>query len=199
VFDGTDTTRVDRVPRLLGRAGEPVPGSERIEARAPDPAGGPGWGVAVADRRGGGVCVGGASQVVGEQIGGVDTDLALFASGSFAPIGCRASGDGPSRRRPLWIGYSGGSADPEQRDPLLRRARIERRVLPDRFELLAECHPSVERVTIRSPRDVRTLVPSERGHVVFALYDGGFPAGEIVVTAHLRGGGRHAERIPVAF
>ena len=90
-------------------------------------------------------------------------------------------------------------SDPEGRDPLLRRARIERRVLPGRFELLAECHRSVERVTIRSPRDIRTLIPSDRGHVVFALYDGGFPAGEIVLTAHLRGGGRYTERIPVAF
>ena len=32
-----------------GRENEPVPGSARVEARAPDPAGGPGWGVLVAD------------------------------------------------------------------------------------------------------------------------------------------------------
>jgi hypothetical protein len=193
-----DTTRVDRVPRLRGRPDEPIRGTERIEARAPDPAGGPGWGVAVANRRGGGACVLGAGPVVGDTIGGVDTDLALVTTGTFSPLGCRAPGEGPSRERPLWVSYGGG-VDPDDRDPLLRRARIERRVQPGRFELLAECHATVERVTIRSPRDIRTLIPSERGHVVFALYDGGFPAGELVLTAHLRDGGRFTERIPVAF
>jgi hypothetical protein len=199
VFDGADTTRVDRVPRLSGRTGQPVPGSEQIVARAPDPAGGPGWGVAVADRGGGGTCVGGAAQVVGDTIGSVDTDLALVAVDANAVVRCRPPGEGPTRRRPLWIGYGGGTGDPENRDPLLRRARVERRVLPGRFQLQVECHRSVERVTIRSPRDIRTLIPSEPGHVVFALYDGGFPAGEIVVTADLHGGGRFTERIPVAF
>jgi hypothetical protein len=196
---GSETTRVDRVPRLRGRVGEQVPGTERIEARAPDPAGGPGWGVAVADRRGGGVCVGGAGQVVGDTIGAIDTDLALVTTYPFVRVNCRPPGEGPTRDRPLWAGYGGGSGDPNASDPLLRRARIERRVLPGRFELLVECHRSVERVTIRSPRDIRTLIPSERGHVVFALYDGGFPAGQIVLTAHLRSGGRFVERLPIAF
>ena len=72
-------------------------------------------------------------------------------------------------------------------------------MLPGRFELVVECHPSVERVTIRSPRDIRTLVPSERGHVVFALYDGHFSAGELVLIATMRGGGRVVQRFPLGF
>jgi hypothetical protein len=138
--------------------------------------------------------VGAAAQVVGNQVGGVDTDYGLVTTYPARPVNCRRPGDGPTRRKPLWIGYGGGSGDTRAPDPLLQRARIERRVLPGRFEVVAECHPSVERVTIRSPRDIRTLVPSERGHVVFALYDGFFPAGKLVVTAHLRGGGTYSER-----
>jgi hypothetical protein len=57
----------------------------------------------------------------------------------------------------------------------------------------------VDRVTIRTPRDVRTLVPSARGHVVFALYDGTFPSGAIVVTSHQRGGTARSERIDPSF
>jgi hypothetical protein len=195
----TDAMRVDRVPRLRGAPDESAPGTEHIVARAPDPAGGPGWGVVVAERRGGGVCIGGAGQVVGDRITHVDTDLGFVNSYPFVAVNCRREGEGPTRGRPLWVSYGGGSGDPASRDPFLRRARIERRVQAGRFELMAECHASVERVTIRSPRDIRTLIPSETGHVVFALYDGGFPAGEIVLTAHLRGGGTATERIPVAF
>jgi hypothetical protein len=40
---------------------------------------------------------------------------------------------------------------------------------------------------------------ASRGHVVFALYDGSFPAGALVVTAHLRGGGAYTERIDLSF
>ena len=176
--------------------GGSVPGTARIEARVPDPAGGPGWGVPVADHPAGGVCVGAAGQVVGDEVGHVDPDLALFdASG---PVECRPPGDGPTPGRPVWPSYGwGDDAVGRGPDPLLSRARIERRVLTGRFSLQAECDPSVDRVTIRSPRDIRTLVPSKRGHVVFALYDDMFPAGQIVITAHLRGGGRRIERLPL--
>jgi hypothetical protein len=54
-------------------------------------------------------------------------------------------------------------------------------------------------VTIQTPRDLRTLVPSSHGHVVFALYDGGFPAGDLVVTAHLRSGKQRSERFNAWF
>jgi hypothetical protein len=137
--------------------------------------------------------------VVGDRPGSVDTELALFHAAPSDPFMCRPAGDGPTPERPLWIGHGGGGDPLADRDPLLHRARIERRVSASRFQVEVECHPSVERVTIRSPRDIRTLVPSERGHVVFALYDGDFPAGEIVFTAELHDGGRYTERIQTNF
>ena len=50
------------------------------------------------------------------------------------------------------------------------------------------CSADVERVTLRTPRDVRTLVPSAVGHAVLAVFDGDFVDGEFEFTAHLRGG-----------
>jgi hypothetical protein len=197
----SDVTRVDRAPRpmRIAGSGEPVPGTEVVEARTPDPAGGPPWGVLVADRQGGGTCViSGAVQTVGGQAGGVDSDLGLFSAAVGRPVDCRRRG-GPTPSKPVWVSYGWGSDPDDDGDPFMRRARVERRVQTGRFELVAECHSDVESVTIRSPRDIRTLVPSERGHVVLAVYDGDFPSGRIVVTAHLRGGGTKRERIPLGW
>ena len=52
---------------------------------------------------------------------------------------------------------------------------------------------------MRTPRDVRTLVPSPVGHAILAVYDGDFPAGELEITAHLRGGKTWTERHPLGF
>ena len=41
-------------------------------------------------------------------------------------------------------------------------------------------------VTIRTPRDVRTLIPSEG--FVMAVYDGQFPGGKVTATARMRDG-----------
>jgi hypothetical protein len=175
----------------------PVPGTERLEVRAPDPTGGPGWGIAVADATDGGVCVAQQGQLVEDRIGGIDATHGLFWEATTTPGDCRTYAT-PTRRRPLLISYGGGTAPVEQ-SALAQRARRERRLLPGRFELRVDCHPDVEQVTIRTPRDIRTLVPSPRAHIVFALYDGGFPAGKIVVTATLAGGRRYSERFDVGF
>jgi hypothetical protein len=49
--------------------------------------------------------------------------------------------------------------------------------------------PAIASVTIATPRDVRTLVPSRRAHAFLAVYDGEFPTGQIVITAHYEHGG----------
>jgi hypothetical protein len=35
----------------------------------------------------------------------------------------------------------------------------------------------VREITIQTPRDVRTIVPSPRAHAFIVVYDGSFPAG----------------------
>jgi hypothetical protein len=49
-------------------------------------------------------------------------------------------------------------------------------------------HSDVTAITIATPRDVRTLVPSPRAHAFIAVYDGEFATGEIVITAHFSDG-----------
>ncbi|WP_028060816.1 hypothetical protein [Candidatus Solirubrobacter pratensis] len=68
----------------------PVPGSERVEARAPDPGGGPGHGLLVAQTREGPPCVAQPSQIAGSRAGAVELRLALFAGGAgLSPGSCR--------------------------------------------------------------------------------------------------------------
>jgi hypothetical protein len=65
---------------------------------------------------------------------------------------------------------------------------VERRVLRGRTTISGEVDPSVVSVTIRTPRDVRTLVPSQPDHLILAVYDGTFPTGDVTGTAHLNTG-----------
>ena len=57
-------------------------------------------------------------------------------------------------------------------------------------------HPDVASVTITTPRDVRTLVPTS-DHAIIAVYDGLFPGGTATATATIEGrprGHAHAAR-----
>jgi hypothetical protein len=72
-----------------------------------------------------------------------------------------------------------------EQDP---RGRIERRVESTRIAFWGRVHPDVVSVTIRTPRDVRTLIPSSRAHVILAVYDGHFPAGKVTATARMKDG-----------
>jgi hypothetical protein len=102
--------------------------------------------------------------------------------------------------RPCQMGTAaGGDPDSERGDPFLDRAQIERRLQTGRTIVQATCSADVERVTLSTPRDVRTLVPSPVGHVVLAVYDGAFVDGELELTAHLRGGRTWTERFPLGF
>ena len=206
-LEGGGTKRVRLAPRpeepgLPGlspaKVLTPITGGEHAEARAPDPAGGPGWAVPVLDSKEGPPCVGQAGQVVGDRIGWVDTTYGLFTPLHPAVLECLDQSSALTTAHPCALGWGGGGPDDpiqERSDPLLRRAHIERRISGGRFRITATCAPDVDRVTIQTPRDVRTLVPSGRGHVVFALYDGTFPSGQLVVTYHRRDGSRRSETI----
>ncbi len=168
----------------------PIPGSERIEARAPDPAGGPGWGLLVAQTREGVPCVAQPAQVAGDRAGSIDLRLALFSGGAgVSPSSCRPLQTKPDPKRPCDIGWGGGNAEElEGGDAFARRARTERRLLSGRTQVYGQCSDQVDRITVRTPRDIRTLVPSAVGHAFLAVYDGDFPAGKLQITAHLKNG-----------
>jgi hypothetical protein len=178
-----------------------IPGTETIEAPAPDPAGGPHWGIAVAQTKEGTPCTsGGATQVVENRGGYVDLRLGLFTEGAMDGLSCRPLQTKPSAARPCDIGWGGGNAEElEGREAFLAQARVQRRLLAGRTMIYAQCGADVERVTLRTPRDVRTLVPSATGHTVLAVYDGDFVGGEFEFVAHLRGGKVWRQRQPLGF
>jgi hypothetical protein len=175
-------TRFNDVRMPPVRGGEPRPGTRFVAARAPDPAGGIPWGVIGAEGGHGRICLSAPpGLVVGTRIGYVDTVLGIFRPVPFAEPRC--TGRSPTRAFPMRIDTlisSVGGDDP--------RGRIERRVDSARIVFSGRVHPDVVSVTIRTPRDVRTLVPSSRAHAILAVYDGRFPGGKVTATARLKDG-----------
>jgi hypothetical protein len=177
----------------------PIPETERAEARAPDPAGGARYAVLAVDTKEGPTCVGQSGQVVGDRVGWIDATYGLFTPMHLHALQCVEHAGALTRKEPCAINWGGGGLDdPAQPPPLTRRARIERRIGEGRFQIVAACRDDVESVTIQTPRDLRTLVPSARAHVVFALYDATFPTGEAVLTAHFEDGGEAVQKLPTA-
>lgn len=179
--------RVSRSAREVRSLRGPLPGTDRLEAVTPDPAGGPARGILVARRGDGGVCIGGVAERLGSRFGLVDTGLGIMSEALLRRSDCRRRGVTPTPRLPVVtsIGWGGGVSVED--DQWVRRARIERRLQRGSATVLAFCHPDVEQVTIRTSRDLRTLVPSPRAHAILAIYDGEL-AGDVVITARLRDG-----------
>ncbi|HEY4276865.1 MAG TPA: hypothetical protein VGM91_01525 [Conexibacter sp.] len=169
-----------------------------LEYRLADPGGGPPLGIAAAPATDGGWCVSGMGTIVGDRVGAIDRGLGTFLeAGPTLNSGCSSPGGRPTRRRPLSVSFglsvaAGGSAGLE-RFPQARRAHIVRRALPGKTTVTGVASPAVVSITIATPRDVRTITPSPRAHVFAVVYDGGFPTGEIALTARLRDGTTYSE------
>jgi hypothetical protein len=115
-------------------------------------------------------------------MGTVDFDRGTIWTAGLGPVRC------PERivdRKPVLVSYMFGDR-PTGADP--QPGRVARRTLPGQTMVWGRARDDVTAVTIATPRDVRTLSPSPRAHAFLAVYDGDFPTGEIVVTAHLRDG-----------
>jgi hypothetical protein len=160
-------------------------------ARAPDPAGGLPYGLLVSRGRHG-LCTLTGPRLVGDRAGAVDLALGTFTEDASGGSGCGVRP--PTRRRPLQVGYVLGGGMQQPRDDAERRGRVERRILPGRTIVSGIAHPAVRWVTIATPRDVRSLAPSGADRGFIAVYDGGFPAGEIVLTARMDDGTTRTER-----
>lgn len=80
------------------------------------------------------------------------------------------------------------------------RGRIALRTLPGRTVIYGLARPDVREITIESPRDVRTIVPSARAHAFIVVYDGSFATGETVFRITFKNG-THATQLfgPLAF
>jgi hypothetical protein len=172
-----------------GRFARPIPGTARLEARAPDPGGGPSFGILTARGSRGGWCFGNAEQIVGDRLGQIDRRVgSLYEDDGSGPgMSCQDPRLKLTRERPVQYGLSGAEGfSGDEIDP----ARPLLRTLRGRISIYGITRPDVKLITISTPRDVRTLVPSARAHAFIAVYDGDFPSGQIAVTATFRDGKR---------
>lgn len=180
--------------------------------RVADPDGGPTW---IAGIGGGPVrpertVVGpngqrlpGSCRYTGRMIGGrlatvFDGTLQVVYGPTTAAVG-GTSGEFLSRRRAVLVEVTGpGQFTRAPATPETAAQRM-RRTLPGRTVVTGIARRDVLSITLRTPRDIRTIRPDPRSHVFLAVYDGAFYGGEIVATAHLRGGGTNVVRRPVTF
>lgn len=188
--------RIERAQRQAA----PSPSTEtKVVARAADPNGGLPYGLAAAEGQSG-WCVGNPGRVIDDRVGSVD-----FRRGTFTEI--RPSwrsclGFGPlSRRVPVGIARGGADLGQEpmwvEDDPV--PGRVARRTLPGLTWLAGRARDDVRSVTLRSPRDVRTLVPDGDAHVFLVVYDGSFPAGRLETTATFADGKTARDSTPLGF
>jgi hypothetical protein len=158
----------------------------RIEARSPDPDAGAPYGLLVwrdADDR---LCQE-VGRVVGDTVGTLDTRSGIFRPYPVHEGG--SCGEPPSTRaHPVsWSVTAGPGAEGSS---LLR-------TLPGRTIVSGFLHPAVRELTIRTPRDVRTLRPVGDTHAFLAVYDGEFFGGVIELTARFADGTTHTETLPL--
>jgi hypothetical protein len=161
----------------------PKPGTTRVAIEAPDPAGGQPWAILVADGPHGELCRSQEGRLLGVRLGVIERPLDVF-NPRFGEIFCPRKPRDPTPAYPLRLSagvWSQGFGDDTS-------GHVERRVLRGRTTISGEVDPSVVSVTIRTPRDVRTLVPSQPDHLILAVYDGTFPTGDVTATAHLNTG-----------
>ena len=132
----------------------------------------------------------------------VDLRLALFTERRAERTrSCRPLRDA-SRTPSARATSAGAAATPRSsraRTPSSPRRASQRRLLAGRTNVSGQCTADVERVTLRTPRDVRTLVPSAVGRAVPGrLRRDCSSTASLGVTAHLKDGTTWTDRFPLA-
>lgn len=78
-------------------------------------------------------------------------------------------------------------------------AQIQRRTRSGRTIVAGAARADVTEVELRTPRDVRVLRPTDRGHAFIAVYDGTFSGGRITATARFHDGRTRTVSQPADF
>ena len=176
---------------------QPIPGRS---VRVADPGGGQSWasgdgttsGSDPAFARGGSSCHY-LGRLVGGRLGAVIPGELWLHYGASSYSG----GPGPGTRRGRYAWKRPALTMTVQGPDFVRAgqttakpspAQVARRTLPDRTIVYGRVRENVTSVTLRTPRDVRTVRPGPGG-TYLAVYDGPFYGGRVHATAHLRGGG----------
>ncbi len=157
-------------------------------AIAPDPDGGPPWGFTVGPNN---------FQQSGEFVDGI---LAYVSAQGRLMTGGQSSGGGTAApgHSPLKILTPQSVSPDTNADGTLSEPQIQRRTLPDRTVIEGTAGADVKSITLRTPRDVRTLIPSGPQHAFIAVYDGYFYDSVVTATALLSNGRTVTETVPGA-
>jgi hypothetical protein len=157
-----------------------VPGSQQVAAVTPDPAGGPPWALMTVRGERGSTCISGPGRLAGNHLGSIDPQFDILVIDPFE-LRANCKRKKPTRAFPMRLDtmIAGVQPDPEGRNQL--------RVIDGRIVFSGTVHPDVRTVTITTPRDVRTLVPT-RAHAIIAVYAGLFPGGKATATARFDDG-----------
>jgi hypothetical protein len=174
----------------VARACNPQPG---LSVRVPDPDGGPSW------TAGRGRAAGRSCRYVGRAIG---DRVATIATGhnwaTYEPMMVSVLFARQPRRsdRPLTMFVNAAAPAPPPAAP--SRAQVARRTLSGRTILSGAADERVRAITLRTPRDVRTVRPGPGG-LFLVVYDGAFYGGQIDAIAALRGGRTVTETLPLGY
>jgi hypothetical protein len=186
-----------------GRTASGPPNAARfaLVARAPDPNGGLPYGLETvpsivpgAAARGETCLFGGGVRVVGDRAGAVDYRrdvLDELEVGGGGGCGSDAQMAAALKKMTCLPGISSGTGDTAgEGGDTGGGGRVARRTQHSLTTITMRCATDVDRVTLQTPRDVRTLVLSGTGAIAAALavYDGQFSTGGIRWTAHFRDG-----------
>jgi hypothetical protein len=90
--------------------------------------------------------------------------------------------------------FTGPAGGPQDAAP--SPAQVARRTLPGRTVLTGSASKQVSSITLRTPRDVRTVRPGPGG-LFLAVYDGVFYDGQIHAVARLRDGSIITQTFPI--
>ncbi len=172
----------------------PTPG---LSVRVADPDGGPSW------TRGLGRAGGRDCDYVGQLIG---DRVATVIGGQnwvlLAPMQAFSATARPRRSdRPLKLNVSDprsgvlSEADPGAAPS---RAQVARRTQAGRTLLMGVARDDVLSVTLRTPRDIRTIRPGPGG-LILAVYDGFFYGGQVHASAHLRNGQSITQTVRIGY
>jgi hypothetical protein len=164
-------------------------------AKVADPDGAAPW-ASIASRSGAIRCHT-VAQIVGGRLATID---ARQGTVRYGPGWLSSRSAKVARRGPLSVEVDGPANEPAFGGPRKvapTAASDVRRTLPGRTFITGTVGPEVTSVTLRTPRDIRTI-PTVGG-TFLAVYDGAFYSGEVVATAHIKGAIDVTVRTPAAF
>jgi hypothetical protein len=178
-------------------------GKVTLAAEAPDPDGGLPYALLVSHGPNG-TCTMTGPRIVDGRAGSVDYALDTFTEDRTGGGGC----SGPSRpgRRlpdgrtlPPWTLSGTGSSPTREPGQDPATGRVARRTPAGRVTIAGTADADVASLTISSPADVRTIVPSGAQHAFVVVYGGTFATGTFTITTTYKNGKTRRDTVPASL